>query len=184
MTSYTAAAEACIASSLKNQSKKRQLTVTLSQLDEFMSRHLGQKLDYRKRHKAIELDFIILWSLEVFCSIYTTISLSRFGLLYSIYIAEIMVPNHLLHMQCFQIYIFTSAIERRLNLITFCSHRRNVADVRRSLQPIFAVWKNFYECVELSLLLCMMELFLSLLINLFWLGLTGPNNEFDKVFGE
>lgn len=185
VTSYTLAALSCVLSSLNNQQKKQKLFKSFSVHDEFMKKNFSATLKYDKINKNLQFKFIFLW-LMVITSYIMIIAIMYIDIpLYTIYLVQIEVPNHLIHMQSFQIYIFMRGIERRLHLISMCQFDNIGVDVQICLHQIFTIWKSFYDCMSTTLLMCLLQLYSALLINLYWIGMSdqvSKNNFLGKIY--
>jgi hypothetical protein len=115
-----------------------------------MKEHFGISLRYDELRRGLAVDVLVFWALGALCFVAFVVNTRQFGWFDVIYIVLIELPCHLMHMQAFHIYIFTRAIERRLHLISSLDSvlPRCAADVKKCLQSIFAVWREFYGCME------------------------------------
>lgn len=142
--------------------------------DKYVKKSLNVQLNYEKINKKLKSFFITFWivALLSYIGYFISVIYNDSDLYYLYYAVQIEIPNHLIHLQGFQFVIFFYAIERRIKLVSSCNFGDNEAEVRKALEKICHIWKAFYECIGMNLLICMIQIYISTVINLFWLGMS------------
>lgn len=90
---------------------------------------------------------------------------------YLMYAIQIEIANHLIHMQSFQFYIFMCGIEKRIEVISK-GNFNNDNELMKALLEIFDVWKEFYDLFGVNLIICLIQIYVEITINTFWLGMS------------
>jgi hypothetical protein len=152
-----------------NQARKQKLVKLIDEHDKFIGKLHTVKFAIIVKH--LKLKFIVFWLIVMLT--YTEFIISSFIVdpFYLVYAAQIEIANHLIHMQCFRFYIYMCGIERRIEVISRCNFD-NDGELMRALMEFYGVWREFYELYGINLMICMMQLYLVITINLFWLGMS------------
>lgn len=160
--------------SILNHQLKEKIAKNIQIHDYSMSQAFETTSIYKKLKKDVAKDFatffVIIWMVLIAYMMFT-----YFFSLNSIdYGWQYAIINHIIYIQCFQIFIYTSAIEKRLDVMSriklnMCSaiklHKFKQGLIQ--LQDILCYAK---KCFSFSLLFSYFWLYGSILSNLHWIG--------------
>jgi hypothetical protein len=174
VTFYTLASTSCLISSQLNLMEKQKLIKLIAKHDDYVKKYLNVQHNYERRNKKLGIFFVFFWLFVVlsYCGYLVSIMRSYpFDPLYLVYLGQIEVPNHFIQMQGFQFIIFMYGIERRIEAVSRCNFSDNEREFRKAMWQICDIWKGFYECIGINLLIFVIQNNVSTIINLFWLGM-------------
>lgn len=140
-------------------------------------------LNYDRIHRQMKYNFIFFWTLATGSALSFFYSMYSVNPDYLIYTVQILIPNHIIYMQAFQIFVFLRGIELRLHLFKFCDFEGKKLEVKQSLQNIFGIYKELYDCIGITCFLSCFNIFMVILINLYWLFLMYFNFNQSSLLG-
>jgi len=184
VTFYTASSSSCLLTSLLNHHKKQNLLNLIYEHDQFMMKEFQIILNYEKIHKNMKICFTFFFILAVGSTISFFYSIYTINPEYLIYTIQIHIPNHIIYMQAFQIFIFLRGIELRLHLLKSCVFEDKKMELKKSLLNIYDICKELYNCLGITCFLCCSNIFMLILINMYWFFLMCFNFSQTSVLGE
>lgn len=177
---YTSAVASSIYCSLAKHVEKLEILTSFKDFDQLIApkRRIKTK-NYVEMNKSILKSFIMFWSLSVFASLVFLINACTADPELFIYASKIIVLNHVVHIEAFQIFVFVKGIQNRFQFISEEFKRlsksvkpksEGLQELQNLLLKLCDINQQFNKCFELPLFFNMMELYSSVLLNVYWLG--------------
>lgn len=179
-TIYSLASIMSVLCSINNYSLKTRLLNDFHNFDSMLVGTLNVELSYEMIESSSRIIFISLFILSLFCNL---IFLSNYFILnpQSIaYAVPIVFLVHLVHISTVQIIIFTQGVQFRLEIISVSCARinknkfvelRNVMKIQRALIMLHHIKRSIDQCFGLPLVFSLLQLYTSILFNVYWMGL-------------
>lgn len=173
---FTAAVASTLLCSISKHKEKLLLVESFNEFDDFVSKHFSGQLNNKKIIKNIQRVFAVGWMMSVIAISLFIVSSYNTNLAMFLFGIQISIPNHIVHIEAFQLLMFVSGIQTRLKLISDelkNLRKENVSKLENLMEALIKLEetnKNFNQIFELPLLLNLMQLHGSLLINSYWLG--------------
>lgn len=181
---YTLSTSSCIWTTLLNHKEKRHVLNLIYQHDRFMKKNFKTFLNYKSDNTKLSYGFVLFWIILIFCFIsfnYSMLSINVNNIYYNI---QIHIPNHVVFLQGFQLFIFLRGIEVRLERVRNCVAEDKKRDIAKSILVIFTIWKKFYKCMGVAFFVICLNMYAIILINLYWMGMMILNVGQSTLFGK
>lgn len=190
---YSSAVASCIYCSLKKCEDKLELFQSFYEFDRLIANQRELRWSCLKFIKRIEITFFIFWSISIAASATFVINDVLVDFQLFAYAIKIVVMNHIIHIEMFQIFTFVKGIQHRLKIISK-EFMRLDKSVRRQTESLIELQNIFLKlfttnqqlnsCFELPLIVNMMGLHSSILLNVYLMGKAYFEYPFAFVSGE
>lgn len=159
--------------SLKSYKEKQKIFQEFNDCDIFIYDSFKCSLDYKTLKKQLAHTFITLWliSVSVFFLFLFFDKTADFYMF--LYVARITTLAHIVHIQSFQLYIFSHAVQVRLKFIaTFLNSEKNYTQnlklVKNLLQHVYEIKKRANSMFKVPLMFVVSHNFSTLITNAYW----------------
>lgn len=172
----SSAALLTVCSSIFNHEAKNRIMLKLLEHDNSLNRSLNvQHLKKSEIQKNLLVMFTVFSSSSVAYLIYVYSMNSKVEII--VYGFQYVSMNHIIHVQCLQIYIFAKSVEERLRILSDLELLRNnnlhsLSCIKRGLVDLCDVVRDINECFSSSLCLIYILLYGSVISNLHWIGIS------------
>lgn len=150
-----------------------------------MQKILKAPLNYKSIHSKLSFGFVLFWILLISCFISFNYSFVAIDFNYIYYDIQIHIPNHVVFLQGFQLFIFLYGIDVRLDRVRNCVAEDNKLALVKSIQDIFSIWRKLYSCMGATFFIIILNMYAIILINLYWMGMMildiGQSTLFGKI---
>lgn len=179
-TIYSLASIMSVLCSINDYSKAIRLLNDFHKFDSMMVESLNMKLNYEKVESNSRLIFILLLLLPLFCNLIFLTNSFILNPQTIAYAVPIVFLIHLVHISTVQIIIFMNGVHFRLEIINVsCAHLsnnkfvklRNVMKIQTALIMLHDIKRSIDKCFGLTLVFSLLQLYASILINVYWIGL-------------
>jgi hypothetical protein len=133
------------------------------------------QLNYLELNKSFQKTFITMYLISISgCAVFVTSSYFN-GFSFIDYACQLSLFTHLVHLQLLQLLTFFRGIQNRLELLTnveLLNSLEKACNLKKALLKLFDINKKLNESFRLSIFFNLMELYSSILINFYWMGLS------------
>lgn len=182
---YLITVNVSVASSIVNQRKKLSHVKSFVDFDILMTRKFGLHMDYSSLNNNIVNRFTVLVLTLLVPSLLLFAGYSSFSPDYLDYGFTILTFNHFVQVGMFQVFIFTLGIQNRVELLfrglkifKSTKNAKSLVELQKCFIKLSDINRKQNQWIQLSLLISLLQTFLCITDNLFWLvvGLTRNDN--------
>lgn len=171
-TFFISATSSSILCSIKFQMKKQQIFQEFHSFDKFSAENLKYKINYGTLYKRLTRRFTVLWILSTSICFLSLLVNRNGNLRMIIYIVKVTTMAHIVHVQGFQIIVFTHGFLSRLELVAKFSKNQDTILLNLSLQKLYEINKSVNDWLQINLFFILIHNYATLIINSYWIGLT------------
>lgn len=201
MLSYLFASISSVFCSVFKYEQKVLLIKHILKVDDVIVKKFNMKMDYTKINNCIEKQFIyflLLLLCDIILHVFSTLNdgVAEFNF----HTVQLFIFLFIAYMQSFQIYMFMKAIEYRMNLIIEILKRQSdlnynfqhkirnriphkLLDIKMLLIKIYEIIQLLNESFELSMIGIVIEVYASILVNIYWLHIVFLKVSYANVHG-
>lgn len=168
---FTVAIGSSFYSSIIHSPIKAEIVTPFDEFDEFISRVFSIRLDKFQINQRTQQAFVIFWLLTMSSALLFVVQTINLPTPIFVYTVQVVVLNHIVHLQTFKMFIFARGVQNRLKIILDkCSksEESQIGDLQDAIIKLYEVNQKFNRCFKYTLLLNLLQIYLTVLINFYW----------------
>lgn len=190
---FSLAVSSSIVCSIKNRDKKNELLNNYRDFDLTIEKSFNSPIDYKDLEKKCLWAFAACYFLSVIMNGLFSASGYGYGFSFFLYGVQISVLSHMVHMEMFQAFLFVWGIQIRLNIVSnelvrlqgnLKSEPQKIMELKQIFIKLYELQFRFNDVFKFPLLLNLLELYSSLLIDLYWLAIGLFGVPYANAFGK